>query len=370
MSYDFRHLQLLAKPIAFEAGDEFVSPAKLSDDEKRALLEGIEQKRVLSLRFRAAVYADAPNLNSWRINPGHLAAAVAAIEASELPRQLELDHGWSTRARVGNLSRGYLETDEAGVRWLVAECELVEPQAMADFVRGRLDRFSIGMGPTREVECSTCGAKWAADRWGWLAPTCKHTPGEDGCEAFVVADIEEASFVLHPAVPGTRVLSRQGAQTMPHAKQAAEAVTTTEPTEESAEHRALAEERAERTKLETQLAELQAQKAAADAERAKLASQVREHALESWVREGRIFPAELEHYREIWEAMGEEKTKALVAKRTVNVLGHASQTACAEPEQLVKPSASDKLSRVNQAYRLGLISKPMTEADINRLGCY
>jgi hypothetical protein len=341
-------------------GRKFVNPALLSADEKRELLAGIADDSILELWFRNAAYADKPNANSWRINPGELAEAVAKIATAKPPRQLELDHGWGTGARVGAVVAGELVTDEQGVRWLVEECCLVDKMAMANFVRGKLDRFSIGMGAISRITCSVCGENWGEDRWGYLEPQCKHVMGRDGCEAFVSGDIAETSFVLHPAVDGTHVLSRGGGRPMPGQRDEQEGQQL--PVEVAGTEDETF--KAERAGFEAKIRELEQEKKA-------MADQLREGALSEWVRERRIFPAELGHYREIWDKLGEAKTRELVGMRVLNVSGYASQAAAAVPSQdkdAGHASSPDGVLELAKDFvRAGCLSRTPTEAEVKSL---
>jgi hypothetical protein len=351
------HITLAAAATSFAAGDGFVNPAKLSAEERSALLKAIDEDEVVELRFRARVYADEPNPNFSRLDPDYLETAVANANARSSAQvdgpSLATDHWrWSVSGRVGRIDRMAIEAGN-GAREVIIEATLLRKQAMEEFARGLLDRFSVGLNRITARRCSLCGEQWREGYWG-MEPGCKHEPGVDGCEVFLTAEFNEVSFVFSPAVSGTHVFSAQPKENQMTVKQDADVVA-----ELAAKEAAFAAREAELT------AKITSTEAALASERGRL----RDLDLEAAIRDGRILPAELSAYREIWDTLGEKKCKEMLSMRAPHAAPAAAFGApVSEPVEQGKPVDKKSYARsmVDKAASFGLCRRP-TDAELANL---
>jgi hypothetical protein len=334
------------------AAPGFVNPATLTPEERTALLNGIDSNEVTEIRSRAYAYADAPNKNASRLNPERFPAAVEALNRSTEPAQLLVDHGRSTGYRVGTITKAAIEL-VAGVRWLAVEDRIVDKRAMADFIRGKLDRYSAGLtAPTRMV-CSVCGTEWSQDGW-YPEPQCPHTPGVDGAEVFLDADFAEVSFVVMPAVGGTQTYSEKEPK-MEDPKPVPEPVVIVDPPalDYSAQLRDYAEQLARANEAAT-----------------ANANRYRDRVLDDAVRDGRILPADVGLYRATWDAMGEAHCLAMLSSRPSVALGGTAGNPSASPVSQGRPSGGPEavLAVANKWYAEGVLRTKPTLERLEALG--
>lgn len=349
-----KHFEFRAQSQEIVDGEGFVNPRKLSDEQKKEMLAKIASNEILSIRLRARVYADVPNKNKSRIDPEHLEAYAAQYEDLAViePVQLEINHGYSTFSRIGTCERAEIQTVD-GVRWVVVEATITDRDSMERYVRGNLDRFSIGLGAIEKVRCSDCGKQWVRGDYGWR-PGCGHKMGVDGVEAFITAAPEEVSFVLHPAVAKTAVLSRGNEMGQRVDNNEIEA--------------ALLAANVKIAELETELAasaKLSAELASARERLAQLEAANRDAAIETAVKEGRILPAAAEAYRKIWDTLGEVETRALFAAMPTGGSAPAPAPVPAPAPQQTKLEAYR--AEAERLYRAHIISRIPSDDEIKRL---
>ena len=165
--------------------------------------EAEEAGEIFKLLVTIVPHNQGENGNFWRIK----SSAYRAICKSFTGKVFLRDHCLEQKARGGTIvsSKAIGSGETAYMEQVV---EVVEPWAIKGFLRGTIDRFSIGLN-THDVTayCTICGADVMA---GW----CGHYPGEEYdvkgkavvCWWEVVAGSgKETSAVVDPAVPGTYV---------------------------------------------------------------------------------------------------------------------------------------------------------------------
>ena len=354
-----------------------VIPSTLSDRTRLQLAQLAEQGGILALPFRGHFFADKPNARHFRLQPKGFEKRAKEVAKSNPPVRLMLNHGDSAQDRVGDWTSATVEEYE-GVRWMVGEGVIRKPSAQADYLRGMLDRFSVGIGRFEGVRtCSICGAEYES-QGGYNWPTCDHFPGDNVegvvCEQIIDGHVLEASFVYEGAVAGTHIGSladdTEECAEMPQprdqentpAEAAAEAVSVeaAAPVDQAPERAAHAAE------VAGMLAELHAAKAA----QAKAEAEARELVLSSYVAERKIYPAEVEYYRKIWSDSGRAAAEAQLALRPSLVLPiAAAQPAEPEPVKTYTGVNLDAcVASVERARRLGFLLNTYTAEDIKALG--
>jgi hypothetical protein len=173
------------------------NPANLSDEEFATMVARIRAGEVRAIRARARVFIDAPNRNHVRPKPGQIPALAASAAGA-----LFLDgHADTEESRLGTVVSGEVGTHNGNAALILA-WDITEPGAQERWIRGQMDRFSVGLGASR-AECSVCGAD---------GMRCEHKRGDSYggrlAELFLVgASLRELSNVNFPAVPDTAVLS-------------------------------------------------------------------------------------------------------------------------------------------------------------------
>lgn len=179
----------------------WVNPPSMPYAQRASLLQKLESRQIVALRFRAAVFADRPNLNRTRPTPGQL----PDLAASAPGRPLVQRHGFWSTENVGTIIAAHVaDAPGDGAAELVLDHELTNPEAMAAFARGELRLFSIayrGENP----HCSECGEPLEWDWWWGYDFSCKH----DLQTAEVYHDkprLIHNSFVGDPAVESARLL--------------------------------------------------------------------------------------------------------------------------------------------------------------------
>lgn len=349
--------------VEFSEGVEYaegtINPAKLSDEEFSSLVARIRAGEVRAIRARARVFIDAPNKNLTRPKPGQLATI-----AKKAPGALFLyDHnGYSSGARIGTVTAGEV-VSYRGNDALVLEWDIVDPEAQERYVRGQMDRFSIGLG-AKSAECSVCGGK--AQR-GWFSYylECDHEIGksypstETGervlCEVFLVgADLREVSTVNFPAVPNTALLSEFGHRVGLNNNH--EGATPDEPTEDAMSDENQTDESAA---YQEEIARLKEEREAADA-------LLFDALFDRAVAEGKALPREKDDQQAIFSALGRDKFQSMLANRPA-IAGFSNETLGAssaspadqEPEEDVLALArhSRRIRRSN-----------LTEAKLQEIG--
>lgn len=348
--------------VEFAEGVEYpegtINPSKLSDEEFSSLVARIRAGEVRALKARARVFIDAPNKNLTRPKPGQL-AAIAKKAAGAL---FLYDHnGYSSRARIGTVTAGEV-VDFEGNDALVLEWDIVDPEAQERYVRGQMDRFSVGIG-AESAECSVCGAE--AER-GWFRYflDCGHEVGESYpstetgervlCEVFLVnADLREVSTVNFPAVPNTAVLSELRLSGLNHHHEGA---TPDQPTEDAMSDENKTDESAA---YQEEIARLKEEREAADA-------LLFDALFDRAVAEGKALPREKDDQKDIFSALGRDKFQSMLANRPAiagfsnETLGESSASpADQEPEEDVLALArhSRRIRRSN-----------LTEAKLQEIG--
>jgi hypothetical protein len=296
--------------------EDVLSPAKMSDEDKLALIATIRDGAVLEVAFAAVVWWDKPNHNAWRFAPETLDAIVADINERasretpiELPQFL-LDHGMGAMANVGHVTAAKIVADDDGVRGIAVRIAITDAKAQEAFVRGRIDRFSAGSHVPTSARCSICDE---ATEDTWWRMDCGHRIGaelEDGrvAELLIQARFKEASATAFPAVEGTFVLSTAG----PAVGAATEAEMPNENT----------------AALTARIAELEAAQAASEAEKAETAAKVAEFEAAQKATAEELFkamtdpcigvtltPSDIEGEKVIFEAFGAERYRAHLAAK-------------------------------------------------------
>lgn len=194
----------------FHGGERYVNPKRLTDDEFASLISRVREGSVRALRFRARVFGDAPNANLTRPAPGILEDVAETAVGAPFLR----DHSKKSEDRIGSVVAAYMQ-DHDEIASLTVEIDVTEPSDQERFLRGQIDRFSIGLSAEKAF-CSICGTSCAVGVYGPM-PSCEHRPGRkyESFEQDVLAEvflagvrIEEVSSVTMPAYHDTTVLSR------------------------------------------------------------------------------------------------------------------------------------------------------------------
>jgi hypothetical protein len=136
----------------------------------------INAGELASVRFRARVFGDEPNMNRTRPEPGNLQSLADQARG----RSFIYDHWPSMDSKKGRLLGGLVQPNEGGVEQLYLDHEVTEQGAMLDAVEGRLGEFSISIRSDEWV-CSGCGAP---EDTGWFGPLLSCDCDEGKVELF------------------------------------------------------------------------------------------------------------------------------------------------------------------------------------------
>lgn len=191
-----------------DGGKETITPRKLSEEAFGEWLDKI-RSGVRSIKARLRVYGEKENANLVRSKPGDInriaAGAVGAI--------FLYDHdAWTVRSRKGSALSADVVMYQ-GVPTLEVLVDITSADAQEAFLRGELDRFSIGLSYV-SAECSICGEPVRPSWNGWdfgcdheIGKRYKTSEGRPKCEVFLIgAELREVSGVNFPAYKGTSVL--------------------------------------------------------------------------------------------------------------------------------------------------------------------
>jgi hypothetical protein len=182
-------------------GEPLVNPLSLSNDERRALLEQIDSREVMALRAVVRMFADKPNKNRSRPEPGRLEELAGAARGADYVR----NHSRGVEDVAGSILAAEVRTFE-GSEALVGLHRITEPTEMAAFVRGERTKFSVAIGAER-WECSECSEQGLVAPFGTFF-ACEHHNASSGAELFGRGQLQflHNAAVTNPAVSGTRIL--------------------------------------------------------------------------------------------------------------------------------------------------------------------
>jgi hypothetical protein len=165
------------------------------------LLPKIQSGEVEYLDFRANVFTNGLNRNPYQFREEDLAAFATSFEGQPFLRDHETDE---IDARDGTILSSMYDGNA-----FVQDIRITTRRGMADYLEGRIDRFSIGWFYD-ECVCSICNC-------GFFSSTCNHIPGgkyqtlagEQTCSLiFVNPKGKEVSAVNVPAVEGTGIVAQ------------------------------------------------------------------------------------------------------------------------------------------------------------------
>jgi len=362
----------------FEHGSDFVDPASLSDAEFAELVTRVRSGEVRSLRFRARVFADRANANLTRPEPGRLGDL-----ASDAPGGLFLTGHWGRR--LGTVFGGGTVTHD-GVEWLTVTVDITDPGAQEDFLRGNIDRFSIGIR-SESAECSICGTECYQ---GWFGPRldCEHrigemantSQGEKLTEVFLTGELtfREVSSVNFPAVDDTALFARW--QRANETGEPMEGFALSRGNPASNKEPQMADKKDNSVDFAAQLAELKAKNEALEAAQA---TQAEQHAaqlkqandaafqslFDAAVTSGRVVKVEEEDQRQLFAALGAEKYRAALEKRKQIRAFSEIGSAAGDPggEQQEKPA--DPMALLRYATAFGVRGAELDETEtLKRIG--
>lgn len=347
-----------------------VVPSQLSERTRLQLAQIAEAGGILALPIPAYVYADKPNAADWRLASKLVDKRAKEVAKASPPVRMMLDHGTRASDRIGDWLSAETE-DIKGVKWVHMQGVIRRPSAQAEYLRGNLDRFSVGVySDGTPYTCSICGAAYER-AYGMMWPSCEHFPGQEyegvRCELITSGYFGEASFVFEGAVSGTRIgsLAVEEEEVLRKPEESV-SVNTPEVAEEI--------ETMEASAVEAQAAEAVAKAAAAlEQERqARIAAeaQVCELTLAQYVAQRKIFPAEVEYYRKIWKDSGKAAAEAQLALRPSLVLPVQDTPAPQSPEPSKGHVGSLEKCKAGaeRARRLGFLGNTPTEDHIKALG--
>lgn len=148
-------------------------------------------------------------------------AKLSAIARTGVGSVFLRDHAQSALdARGGTITRSKAEKVDGGVVFRQT-VHAVEPWAVQGFLKGKIDRFSIGWHPTEQVTCSACKAS-VRECYHWPGDTVELKSGPHTVEyIFEDAELVETSAVNVPAVSGTgvdNIRAALGLSTIPRGK--------------------------------------------------------------------------------------------------------------------------------------------------------
>jgi hypothetical protein len=179
----------------------------LQSIELKEAIRLIHEAEIPFVVFDAKIFGLGKNDHNIRPEPG----SGESLAQSFNGQAFLFDHAKSMDSKKGRIEKAWLADDAETIE---ATFKVVDPAAMEDAVRGKIEEFSAGVRGEAWY-CSLCGEDWVSF-WFWAEPGCDHIHGEeyskeDGTMAVAEAYIRrpegvECSAVWKGAYPGTGIM--------------------------------------------------------------------------------------------------------------------------------------------------------------------